>query len=408
MAETPPRSGSQGPVVLAIAISFGAITLVVISLRLLTKVLIHRHVGLDDYLIVCAALLTWAFMVMNILCVSHGMGHHIEVVMARGPENFSVYMKEVYASSVFYNASLGFIKCSFLALYARLGDKQLRRLSFVVATIVACSASANVLVCIFQCRPIRAAWDTNVQNAKCVNINAFYLANAGTNIGTDLLTYLLPMRLVWHLQLPRKQKIAVGVMLCLGLFACVSSIIRITFIPAMLTSTDATYVISPPFYWSVIEINIGIWAASVPSFKLLVKRFLPRLLQDGSSRRRQAYDSGPLRKGYTKDGSGFNKLSNHNAVHMASLTKDGTTIVVGDTPSGWSNEHKVNDSPHDTYSVQGAESNNDRRTSTDSQSSRKQMVRPTMGVITRTTEVAITSEGGRMPTDGRRAAGLDF
>lgn len=125
--------------------------------------------------------------------------------------------QDVWISSMFYNASLGFIKCSVLALYARLGDRQLRRMAHIVIGICAASATANVLVCIFQCWPLNAAWDNTITQKRCININAFYLANAGTNIATDLLAYLLPMRLVKNLQIPRKQKIAVAFMLCLGL-----------------------------------------------------------------------------------------------------------------------------------------------------------------------------------------------
>jgi hypothetical protein len=112
---------------------------------------------------------------------------------------------------------LGFIKCSVLALYSRLGDEWLRKASYVVLGICATSASANVLVCIFQCSPVKAAWNTSIVNKTCVDINAFYLANAATNIFTDLLTYLLPIKLVTKLHVPKQQKIAVAVMLSLGL-----------------------------------------------------------------------------------------------------------------------------------------------------------------------------------------------
>ncbi|ETN41052.1 uncharacterized protein HMPREF1541_02986 [Cyphellophora europaea CBS 101466] len=232
---------------------------------------------------------------------------------------------DVWISSVFYNSSLGFIKCSVLALYARLGDRQLKRMSLIVLAICAASASANVLVCIFQCWPLNAAWDQTITQKRCVNINAFYLANAATNIATDLLAYLLPMRLVKNLQIPKKQKIAVGVMLCLGLFTCVSSIIRISFIPVMLTSDDPTYVIAPPFYWSVIEINIGVLAASIPSFKPLAKRFLPRLIGESSYKGRQGYaNSGSLKAHYKgNSGSGFGRLDSGNAVHMGDFKKSG-------------------------------------------------------------------------------------
>lgn len=49
----------------------------------------------------------------------------------------------------------------------------------------------------------------------------------------------------------------------------------------MLVDEDATWVISPAMYWSVIEINVGILAASIPSFKPIASRYAPRLL--GSS-----------------------------------------------------------------------------------------------------------------------------
>lgn len=116
-----------------------------------------------------------------------------------------------------YNATLGFIKTSALALYSRLGDRSLRRWFLVLIVVVASQAVANVLVCIFQCSPVSAAWDTSITKKTCVDINAFYLANAATNITTDLVTYLLPMNLVRKLQLPMKQRMAVGFMLGLGL-----------------------------------------------------------------------------------------------------------------------------------------------------------------------------------------------
>lgn len=46
----------------------------------------------------------------------------------------------------------------------------------------------------------------------------------------------------------------------------------------MLTSPDPTWAITQAMYWSVIETNIGILATSIPSFKALAKRYIPRIL----------------------------------------------------------------------------------------------------------------------------------
>jgi hypothetical protein len=88
----------------------------------------------------------------------------------------------------------------------------------------------------------------------------------------------------------------------------------------MLTSSDATWAISGAMYWSVIEINIGILAASIPSFKAIASRFLPRLIGE--------YSSG---KPYNqRSGSGFSKVRDHvnsRAVGMDTLQSRDHAIV---------------------------------------------------------------------------------
>lgn len=151
--------------------------------------------------------------------VQHGLGSHIEEVQARGTENMITYLQIVWLSSIFYNACLGFIKVSVLSLYMRLGDRTLRRLAMFMVAVIFCQAGGNVLACIFQCAPVQAAYDITIppEDVKCVNINAFYLANAAVNIFTDILTYSLPIPMLVSLQLPRRQKIGLTVILGLGL-----------------------------------------------------------------------------------------------------------------------------------------------------------------------------------------------
>lgn len=57
----------------------------------------------------------------------------------------------------------------------------------------------------------------------------------------------------------------------------------------MLTSSDPTYVIAPAMYWSVIETNVGILAASIPSFKAVAQRYLPRLIGEYASSSPRSY-----------------------------------------------------------------------------------------------------------------------
>ncbi|KAL2757014.1 hypothetical protein ACRALDRAFT_1069684 [Sodiomyces alcalophilus JCM 7366] len=257
---------SQGPTVVAVAIVFAVVSFLTIVLRLISRLLIIGRLSPDD----CC----------NIASVQYGLGSHYVDVEARGLDNMITYLQIVWLSSIFYNACLGFVKVSVLALYMRLGDRPLRNLSMVMTGVIFCQAGANVFACILQCTPVSAAYDVRIPDSekRCVDINAFYLANAAVNILTDILTYTLPIPLVLRLQVPKQQKISLAIIFGLGLFACISSVIRITYIPAMLHSDDPTWDISGPMYWSVIETNVGILAASIPSYKSLAKRYAPRLL----------------------------------------------------------------------------------------------------------------------------------
>ncbi|KAI8670578.1 hypothetical protein NCS57_00529500 [Fusarium keratoplasticum] len=298
---------SQGPVVNSVAIIFAVISFFAIVLRIWARAFIVRSLGADDYLICVGVLLSWSFIACTIASVQHGLGSHYIDVQKRGIQNMIDYSQIVWLSSIFYNACLGFIKISVLALYMRLGDPKLRKVALVMVGVVSCQAGANVLACIFQCSPIRGAYDVTIlpKDKKCVDINAFYLANAAVNIMTDVLTYTLPIPLIIKLRVSRRQKISLAIILGLGLFACVSSIVRITYIPPMLSSDDPTWVIAGAMYWSVIETNIGILAASIPSYKAIAKRYAPRLL--GSS------------------GMSSDKLSGFKPMPLGPMSRDRTT-----------------------------------------------------------------------------------
>ncbi|KAF7596967.1 hypothetical protein BBP40_011333 [Aspergillus hancockii] len=293
-------SDSKGPTVSGVAIVFAVWTFMIISLRLFSRVYVLKRMGLDDYLIVCACMTSWAFSAVTVVSVKKGLGSHLEDM---DPNNMETYALVVWLSSMFYLATLGFIKSSVCVFYTRLGDRLLTRLSMVMLCVITMQAVSFVLTAAFQCQPIAKAWKTTLPG-DCVNINVFYLANAALNIVTDILTYTLPLGVIFKLQVPVKQKIVLGFILCLGLFACISSVIRITFIPIMLSSPDATYVISEAMYWSVIEINVGIFASSIPSFKAIASRFVPRLIGEYSHRK---YSGGSGSADKRKSDSGFSK-----------------------------------------------------------------------------------------------------
>jgi hypothetical protein len=93
----------------------------------------------------------------------------------------------------------------------------------------------------------------------------------------------------------------------------------------MLRSSDATYAISGAMYWSVIEINVGIFASSIPSFKAIASRFLPRLVGEYSSNKGYGTWSGSNGRKY---GSGFSKVRDQ-VINIGPLRGAESDRVVG-------------------------------------------------------------------------------
>ena len=63
---------------------------------------------------------------------------------------------------------------------------------------------------LFNCRPIAKNWDVTVSGGSCINVAKILMTHGIINIATDVAMLVLPVMLVYKLQLPMKQKMAVA------------------------------------------------------------------------------------------------------------------------------------------------------------------------------------------------------
>lgn len=79
------------------------------------------------------------------------------------------------------------------------------------------------------CRPIDSFWN-RAKPGKCLNFNVMFLATGVVDTVLDIMILLLPVRMAFTLQLPKKTKIAVAGIFALGGFVVITNIIRIKYI----------------------------------------------------------------------------------------------------------------------------------------------------------------------------------
>lgn len=107
-------------------------------------------------------------------------------------------------------------------------------MAFVILT-----SFSFVIATIFQCTPISKAWEQPVTSkGHCIQVNAMFYANAGLDIFQDLLIYVLPMKMLYSIQIPRRQKFALMIVFAVGGFVVVTGMIRLYYLQGAQASQD--------------------------------------------------------------------------------------------------------------------------------------------------------------------------
>ena len=141
---------------------------------------------------------------------------------------------------------------------------------------------------VFLYHPVEAQWDITIPNATSLGRRKVYVGASAANVGTDVILLILPIPYVWQLHAPIAQRILLAGIFLLGCFVSIVSIIRLSIMVNLdLASEDVTYTLSTVFIWSIVEVNVGLVCACLPSLRPAM-RFLGLGRVFGSTRRSKA------------------------------------------------------------------------------------------------------------------------
>ncbi|QSZ33527.1 hypothetical protein DSL72_005095 [Monilinia vaccinii-corymbosi] len=270
---------SRGGQVLAVCSSMLVFTTLVVGARVWIRLnLAKGGLGADDWCILGAWVLAVAYNLDPITQVSFGLGQHIWDLPA--DTDFSASLELYYFGEMIYFVCVAVTKVAVLILYLRLAtSKTLRMLIWGVMAFVILTSFSCVVATIFQCTPISKAWENPPTNVgSCIQVTALFYANAGLDIFQDLIIYLLPMRMLYYIQIPKRQRYALMLVFAVGGFVVVTGAVRLYYLRGAQASEDLPYDNVGAAIWSCIECNIGVVCASLPHFKPLFDRYFPSLM----------------------------------------------------------------------------------------------------------------------------------
>lgn len=140
----------------------------------------------------------------------------------------------------------------------------------------------NTTFVLLQCDPIEAQWNPAVlaKGGSCLSVKTSGMASnaaAGVNICTDILISLAPAAFLWRLRQPVREKVLIGVLMSLGIFASISSIIKMTLIKKFTDRADDIWAVAISIAtYTMLEQLLALTAASAPYLKPILQRTMHR------------------------------------------------------------------------------------------------------------------------------------
>lgn len=105
-------------------------------------------------------------------------------------------------------------------------------------------------------------------SATCISLHSVYVSGSVPNVITDLIILVLLLPYVWRLKSPVGQRLILAGIFLLGSFVFIVSIVRLGIMLGIpLSSADTTYNVKEVIVWSIVEINMGLVGACLPSMK---------------------------------------------------------------------------------------------------------------------------------------------
>jgi hypothetical protein len=147
-----------------------------------------------------------------------GFGRHIGYLEQNNPEAIVNLFKYLVAIPAWYHCTVSLAKLAICLLYRRLFPQRSIHIAlYITMAIMIGTAFGSLIADFLACRPFSANWaPLPVQAVQCVNKEALYVWSTLPNIVTDVVLLILPIPVIWTLQVSSKLRMALAVTFFFG------------------------------------------------------------------------------------------------------------------------------------------------------------------------------------------------
>ncbi|RAH53751.1 hypothetical protein BO85DRAFT_462774 [Aspergillus piperis CBS 112811] len=256
------------------------LSIIAVGLRFIARLAVRNPFRLDDWLILASLVGEQDESISDgSSSGAFGAGKHVWTVsLADVSTIFKLTRQILFTYTFMYAAGCSAYKLSILFFYRRIfvivHQPLSLRISILLGFVLALSYPVIVWVAMGNCcQPLSYFWN-QFQGASgtCIDTDTFFLATGIINMVTDFIILIIPFPQIAKLQMNRRKKIAVCLILALGGFVCVASAVRIYVLYRFTQAHDITWMMGPLFIWSSIEPSVAIVCACLPHLGPLAQR----------------------------------------------------------------------------------------------------------------------------------------
>ncbi|OQE29869.1 hypothetical protein PENSTE_c002G07906 [Penicillium steckii] len=258
--------------VLVITTIFTILAGLFVATRLFTRLHLVKRWGYDDLIIVAAFLCSALFYTFTLVERNHGLGEPKATLSQSDIEKNLFYL---WLSIPFYNAALILAKISatlFLTSIFRL--RRFLITSYILIGFLVIAGLWMVISGFVFCVPVSTFWsgDKSLTRSKCLPEGPVWFTNAGIHIVTDIIILILPMPVLYRLQLDKRLRVGIMLIFGVGIFVIATSSARVYELSRMVGGHDFTKTNAEAAVWSSLEANVSIICACLPPLHTLLSR----------------------------------------------------------------------------------------------------------------------------------------
>ncbi|KAI9049556.1 hypothetical protein LZ554_006583 [Drepanopeziza brunnea f. sp. 'monogermtubi'] len=225
----------------------------------------------EDWTCIFAWIFTTAYCVTGFLMTRHGGGVPQSQVSA---SELVTFKKLLYADTIIYCPSAFLTKTTLLLIFTR-AFAHFRKTVISIYVFIGILACYYLLVLFLKlrlCTPIEGLWDTSV-DAVCWDKQTVFFVDAVVSCVTDGVVLILPVPLVWSLNVPLVKKLRIAALLGAGGIATIASVFRALLVFSPDTPDNLTVNFVRMTLLGIVEVTTALICACLPTLNLLFTRY---------------------------------------------------------------------------------------------------------------------------------------